>query len=204
VKRVPRNLHRIECKLPHCPWAMKQVRSKMVVKSVQHDSPQVTGSAGMKADHSEKTSEGKKARSRKRKRHPDEPTADPNPLPKRQQVSYEDLYSDSPALPPPTAPARMRAEISSSTSQTTCFFWYHGPCARSRDRGGCPMRHALPNTPAMVEPPPGYVHKVPCGLEWCPDEAYSGEGRVVGTGYISLMSPCRAIDRGRTSRSLWS
>lgn len=33
------------------------------------------------------------------------------------------------------------------------------------------MLHAETDPPTMVEPPPGYVHRQPCTLEWCPGDA---------------------------------
>ncbi|KAK4552839.1 hypothetical protein LTR86_010173 [Recurvomyces mirabilis] len=77
-------------------------------------------------------------------------------------------------------------EASSSTSplpdadskaNETCFFWYHGRCARSLDpkrSKPCPYMHALTHTPIMVRPPPRYVHRQPCGLEWCSGDSLQG------------------------------
>ncbi|KAF1345467.1 hypothetical protein BDV97DRAFT_424661 [Delphinella strobiligena] len=48
-----------------------------------------------------------------------------------------------------------------------CFFWYHGSCRRGRQ---CRMLHKMTNPPSFVQLPPGYVHYVPCGLEWCPGD----------------------------------
>ena len=55
----------------------------------------------------------------------------------------------------------------------TCFFWYHGDCLNKQDKKGftCHYRHALTDPPAMVQPPPKYIHRQPCGLEWCPGDA---------------------------------
>ncbi|KXT04008.1 hypothetical protein AC578_9261 [Pseudocercospora eumusae] len=55
----------------------------------------------------------------------------------------------------------------------TCFFWYHGRCARAEDEKNgfyCPHKHYLSNPPSMVQAPPGYVHKRPCYLAWCPGD----------------------------------
>ncbi|CAK4033545.1 Hypothetical predicted protein [Lecanosticta acicola] len=59
-------------------------------------------------------------------------------------------------------------------SDTTCFFWYHGSCARSKDpRNGhrCGFLHALTDPPTMVQPPPGYKHRTHCERDWCPGDA---------------------------------
>lgn len=48
-----------------------------------------------------------------------------------------------------------------------CFFWYHGSCKRGR---WCSMLHKMTDPPSFVQPPPGYMHHVPCGLEWCPGD----------------------------------
>ena len=55
-----------------------------------------------------------------------------------------------------------------------CFFWYHGACNRTYDarhQSGCHMKHELDDPRSMIQPPPGYGHRKPCGLEWCRGDA---------------------------------
>jgi len=52
-------------------------------------------------------------------------------------------------------------------ARETCFFWYHGTCKRGVN---CPMLHRLTSPPSFVQPPPDYMHYVPCGLAWCPGD----------------------------------
>lgn len=89
-------------------------------------------------------------------RHQDEPT---RAEPKRLKISYDEDVTDVQAV---------------DHSKATCFFWYHGRCARSldpRQNYMCEHRHALTDPPSMVCPPPGYVHQKPCYLKWCPGDA---------------------------------
>ncbi|KAK5136334.1 hypothetical protein LTR08_003707 [Meristemomyces frigidus] len=109
-----------------------------------------------------------RTRKRRPRRHPDDPRDTANG---RSIISYaeeaEDAQLHEPAMTSP-APAP------SSSSNTTCFFWYHGNCKRSREMAGCGLLHALTSPPTMVQPPPGYVHARACGLEWCPGDAREG------------------------------
>jgi hypothetical protein len=62
------------------------------------------------------------------------------------------------------------SEAEKQEAATTCFFWYHGNCAKKR----CNRMHSLPEKPETIEPPPRFVHPAPCGSEWC-----GGDGKEV-------------------------
>ena len=66
------------------------------------------------------------------------------------------------------------ASSNGQNAHQPCFFWYHGTCRRIQDARHnfkCTHKHELDNPPTMVQPPPGFVHKEPCALEWCPGDA---------------------------------
>ena len=91
------------------------------------------------------------------------------------------------------ASGKQRSNKQSNKSLETCFFWYHGTCKRTQDAHRnfqCSMRHELENPPGMVQPPPGYVHKEPCGLEWCPGDAGPSAD---GSSSYSRNKPKRAL-----------
>lgn len=108
----------------------------------------------------------------------------PDPLlsPSHQHHQHlkEDEHSTRPSEPATSPPNTSQPATSTPAARTnpnadsTCFFWYHGNCARSldpRSKNGCVFRHALTDPPSMVQPPPGYVHRAPCGRDWCPGDA---------------------------------
>ncbi|TKA30627.1 hypothetical protein B0A50_02347 [Salinomyces thailandicus] len=80
--------------------------------------------------------------------------------PKRSAKPAHLLYDEPEANEDPKSPL---------AGHTTCFFWYHGQCARF-DHVGCDYLHALTEPLSMVQPPPGYTHKAPCALSWCPGD----------------------------------
>lgn len=175
VRHVPARMHRYEFGLEFCPQRQRKDSTVMDGEDMEKKEQKKRGKKNenlLPVETTEvvkapKIDDGGKRWVRKRKYHPDDPLAQSQAMGKRQSVSYEDLYSDT---PPQSAPAPARPDRSSSTSQTTCFFWYHGTCARGKDRRGCPMRHALSDPPTMVKPPPGFVHPKACELEWCPGD----------------------------------
>ncbi|CZT24411.1 uncharacterized protein RCC_10136 [Ramularia collo-cygni] len=89
-----------------------------------------------------------------------------------QKRKFQPRHPDAPA---PEKKAKMMDYDDEGTEEetpktdgagATCFFWYHGNCARDP----CPRKHELVAS-MMVQPPPGYVHKNECSLEWCPGDA---------------------------------
>ncbi|KAK4548022.1 hypothetical protein LTR36_010742 [Oleoguttula mirabilis] len=106
-------------------------------------------------------------------RHRDDPATAPQST---MAISYDDDDAAQASPPFPTnidddQPAQRAKE---NEEQETCFFWYHGKCARANDirtNYTCTHTHALTSPPTMVQPPPGYTHFRPCGLEWCPGDA---------------------------------
>lgn len=97
-----------------------------------------------------------KTKRKRRYSHRDEPAPIPAERPK---FDYDDEAGSN---------------SSCSQGEETCFFWYHGRCSRSLDSRisyQCNYKHALTDPPSMVQPPPGYVHKSPCRLEWCPGDS---------------------------------
>lgn len=80
------------------------------------------------------------------------------------------------ALAPAPAPVNHhKISAVKALANETCFFWYHGKCKRGNM---CPMLHGLTQPPSFVQPPPDYMHYVPCNLDWCPgDQRHEQETR---------------------------
>lgn len=102
--------------------------------------------------------------------------------PKQDFGCYGIDYDDHSAASSPEPDAKRRRDhIGEGDEKATavCFFWYHGSCGRAKDsRTGykCTHRHSLnDDEPEYVQPPPGYKHRAPCGLEWCPGDAKEKE-----------------------------
>lgn len=75
----------------------------------------------------------------------------------------------------PDEPKMTEATTSNANrnANETCFFWYHGHCAGSKEprrNFQCDHLHALTDPPTMVQPPPNYIHRTVCSLEWCPGD----------------------------------
>lgn len=129
---------------------------------------------------------------RKKRRYYTEhdPGRPPASVEKRVRMSYDDLYDDPkdnrivsplPEVQPEVQPG---AEVDQDPEVgRTCFFWYHGFCQRTTWKRGCPLKHALTDPPSMVFPPPGFVHREPCGLQWCAGDGGSrGQAQHVEVG----------------------
>ncbi|KAK3697307.1 hypothetical protein LTR37_017540 [Vermiconidia calcicola] len=108
--------------------------------------------------------------------------------------NMRDVRDHSPSTPEPddatthnrTTKCSKQSPNSQDTNEgQTCFFWYHGKCRRIR----CSMRHELTDPPSMVQPPPGYVHRKQCGLQWCPGDAkHSGSDHdLLGASKLSVL-----------------
>ena len=161
VQKVPRQMRKYICGLKHCPWEQSRVqRKRMPMKGKDAQTHRKIAKPATSSQGKQQAPKPAK-KSKKRKQHPDEPVAQPTPAIKRQQVPYEDPYSDK--VPTPFAP-RHHFEKANAASKQTCFFWYHGTCARGSDPKGCSMKHGLQDPPATVKPPPRYVHQSPCEL----------------------------------------
>ncbi|SMR44652.1 unnamed protein product [Zymoseptoria tritici ST99CH_3D1] len=113
-------------------------------------------------------------------RHWDAP---PSPTKRIKLIDYDDLESSrsSPPLPEQSSKfvefddlAIRTGGVGNDDSEVTCFFWYHGTCSRSMDEKNgfkCHFKHGLTEPPSMVQPPPKYVHRTQCALDWCPGDA---------------------------------
>ncbi|KAK5120312.1 hypothetical protein LTR85_006518 [Meristemomyces frigidus] len=193
-------MHKAPCGLPLCPWKDRDWKKEKKVKGSSATGAEAEATRpgrGAKGRKRELGNEEDQARPAKRTKihqpkHPlntDETRnqrvrpivrhrGDPTPTAKsRQKTSYED---EAPASSPATPSAN---EKPAEDDRETCFFWYHGSCARANDirhNYTCRLRHALTEPPTMVQPPPRYTHARPCGLEWCPGDARTNgasEGR---------------------------
>lgn len=145
--------HSTPCGLPLCKWRGQVPRpARGATNGVLHSVVSEQGNQSG-CDHPKST----KNQSRPC-HHPDEPQR----AAKRVKVSYEDLTT---------------ADDQYSDEQGTCFFWYHGNCSR---KGMCTYPHGLTDPPSMVQPPPGFTHPGPCGLEWCPGGSRVGAAKKTG------------------------
>lgn len=159
LQRVPRWMHKRPCGLALCPLrdtTWQRPDGTKTEKKAKGASSKGKEQASRTVKKEAQPTTPKKTKRKYPIRHPDDPTPS---VSKRHKIDYD--------------------EMSESLSEgrdnnETCFFWYHGRCSRAldvRNNYQCDFRHALTDPPTMVQPPPGYVHKKPCGLEWCPGDA---------------------------------
>ncbi|KAK8198668.1 hypothetical protein M8818_006535 [Zalaria obscura] len=165
VKRMPIGLvrwHGRVCCLPRCPYA-----DSRATDTVQGNA--VPAAPGTFARQSKKKVSIKAQKGKKRTRT-EASGINQNPLsvPKRLDSPLRKRRSDE-------HPTQLNTE-----EPLVCFFWYHGSCARHRDRG-CEYLHQMTNPPQMVQPPPGYVHRTPCRLPFCPGDYVWKEDAPLGS-----------------------
>ena len=160
LSKVPIRCHKGPCGLDLCPWRSggRSIQTRSVNAGSQKHEPDAVGVVPLSKERSDAIVDVK-CDDQKRKRHVrhrDDPASSSS---KRQKIDYDE---------------RLQTADSDSLGETACFFWYHGRCARSLDTRAnyhCAFKHALTDSPSMVQPPPGYVHSEPCGLPWCPGDA---------------------------------
>lgn len=85
----------------------------------------------------------------------------------RKRKPMDEIGGEPVSLATETALPKVLSTKAKRHAGEVCFFWYHGSCRRARR---CSMLHKMTNPPSFVQPPPGYMHYVPCGLEWCPGD----------------------------------
>ena len=197
ISHFPRWMHKGPCGLELCPFKNTEWKPKPESRREEKQAHERENSVfGNKTDSrlmapTKKTNNPNPEKKRKAARpHPDTPLSRGF---KRQKLSYDDDGEGEATKPDRQSHkysgAVKRQKFShdnhsstkperNSDGDETCFFWYHGTCARPQERRRnyhCPFLHGLTNPPTMVKPPPGYVHRMPCELELCPGDASKNE-----------------------------
>ncbi|KJX97548.1 hypothetical protein TI39_contig481g00029 [Zymoseptoria brevis] len=164
-------------------------------------------------DHPNKANNNKRTA-----RHWDAP---PSSMKRTKLMDYDDLEGSRSSQPSPEQISKfvefddlaMRtAGLGNDDSELTCFFWYHGKCSRSMDEKNgfkCHFKHGLTEPPSMVQPPPKYVHRTQCALDWCPGDARDPPSRkdsrlaTLGQGYPAVEVKPAAATAAATPKDDW-
>ena len=169
VQKVPWQWHRDACGLERCE---QRVGKEGNAAGAQEPSADVQDNKSTKALETEgRKGNTKPKQGSKRKRSDTDKTASPPTPAVSAPLAGHKMAQPKVAM----AAARQKMSMVDSSlnravrgnATETCFFWYHGTCKRGVN---CPMLHRLTSPPSFVQPPPDYMHYVPCGLAWCPGD----------------------------------